>query len=62
VRALALHSVELVLLQEAAHDRLGDRVGVHVVLAAADLPLYLAQAHLAWTFLYRLHMTDQLWV
>jgi hypothetical protein len=47
-----------VLLQDAANDRVGDRVGIHVVLAATYLVLYLGDAHSAVSFRYRLGLTD----
>jgi hypothetical protein len=37
--ARPLRRAEPVLLQETANDCLGNRMGVHVVLAAADLIL-----------------------
>ena len=45
-------------LQEPANDRIGDRVNVHVVFAATDLFLYLADAHLTIPLPYRLFVTD----
>jgi hypothetical protein len=37
-------------------------VVVHPVFTGADLSLYLAEAHVALTFPYRLRVTDQFWV
>ncbi|MGO9955630.1 MAG: hypothetical protein ACLP50_06535 [Solirubrobacteraceae bacterium] len=46
-------------MEEPAEDRCGNRVGIHPVLAAADLLLDLDEAHLAFPFVYRLLVTDQ---
>jgi hypothetical protein len=59
VTALAGHG-GLLLGQESADDCVGDRVGVHAIFAATDLLRYLTDAHCAFTFPYRLWVTDQL--
>jgi len=49
------------IVKETPHDRVGDRVRVDLILAATDLLLNLAQAHVAFPFPYRRRLPYQLW-
>jgi hypothetical protein len=49
-----------VLREQPADDGVGDRAGVHAVLATTDLFLYLRDSHVPVSLRYRLPDTDQL--